>query len=245
MKILLAPSETKHLGGDNINIKKDNFFLSELFENRMEVFERYKSYVLSLDETALSKWFGLKNLDDVNHYKESFLQAKQLKAIQRYTGVAFDAIDYQHMNIKAQEYVDKNVIIFSNLFGPLLASDKIPDYKYKQGSKLPDFNIEKFYKDHFTKALDEFLSEDIIDLRAAYYDKYYKVTKQNVLTFKFLKDGKIVSHWAKHYRGLLLNILANNDVQSIEEFMCLDIPSLQLNEIQEKKNIRVMVMDIK
>lgn len=123
--------------------------------------------------------------------------------------------------------------------------DLIPDYKYKQGAKLPNFALEKFYLDNFSDALDEYLDEEIIDLRAGYYDKFYKTKNKKVLTFKFLKDGKVVSHWAKHYRGELLKILAQNSVQSFAEFMNLELENLELEEIQDKKNVQTLIMNIK
>ena len=132
----------------------------------------------------------------------------------------------------------------ANLFGPIKASDKIPDYKYKQGAKLPNISVEKFYKDNFTDDLDEYISDEIIDLRAGFYEKFYTPKNATVITLKFLKDGKVVSHWAKHYRGMVLNTLAKKNVQSIAEFMNTQIPGLKLVEIQEKKDIRLLIMDI-
>lgn len=167
-----------------------------------------------------------------------------MKAIERYNGVAFDALDYKNLNDKEKTYIDNNVILFSNLFGPLKSSDLIPNYKYKQGSKLPDISVEKFYKDNFSSSLDEYIGDEIIDLRAGFYEKFYAPKNATVITMKFLKDGKVVSHWAKHYRGMVLNTLAKNNVQSIAQFMNTQIPGLKLLEIQEKKNERLLIMEI-
>ncbi|MFC2490453.1 MAG: peroxide stress protein YaaA, partial [Prevotella sp.] len=42
-------------------------------------------------------------------------------------------LDYRSLDSAAQEFVDKNTLIFSNLFGPVLAADALPEYKLKQG----------------------------------------------------------------------------------------------------------------
>ncbi len=84
----------------------------------------------------------------------------------------------------------------------------------------------------------------MIDLRAGFYEKFYKVKKANVLTFKFIKDGKVVSHWAKFYRGKLLQEIAKNDIKNHSEFMQMQIPGLKLEEIQEKKNVKLLIMSI-
>lgn len=245
MKILLAPAETKNSGGEEKPFCKENFFLNELFEKREEIFNEYEKYVSSLTLEELSKWFGLKKLEEVQKYQKSLKGSPTMKAIERYSGVAFDALDYESLTNKAKDYIDQNVILFSNLFGPIKAMDKLPDYKFKQGAKLPGINVEKFYLENFTEALDDFLGEEVIDLRAGFYEKFYKVKKANVLTFKFIKDGKVVSHWAKFYRGKLLQEIANEDIKSHSEFMQMQIPGLKLEEIQEKKNIKLLIMSIK
>ena len=244
MKILLAPAETKNKGGEEKSFCKENFFLKDLFSKREEIFNTYDKYVSSLNEDELSKWFGLKKMDEVRRYQQSLKQKKTMKAIQRYNGVAFDALGYSSLEQKEQKYIDENVILFSNLYGPIKASDFIPDYKYKQGSKLPGINVEKFYFENFTQNLDEYVQNEVIDLRAGFYEKFYKVKNAQVLTFKFLKDGKVVSHWAKHYRGVLLKHLALNNINSIEEFMNSSIEGLKLEEIQEKKNVKLLIMSI-
>ena len=244
MKILLAPAETKNKGGEEKAFCKENFFLQELFSKREEIFKTYDSFVTSLDEEELSKWFALKKMEEVRRYQESLVDKKTMKAIQRYNGVAFDALEYTSLSLKEQEYVDDNVLLFSNLYGPLKASDLIPDYKYKQGAKLPNINVEKFYNENFTKDLDEYIGKEVIDLRAGFYEKFYKVKNAQVLTFKFIKDGKVVSHWAKHYRGVLLKHLAVNNINSITEFMATSIDGLKLEEIQEKKNVTLLIMSI-
>ena len=244
MKILLAPAETKNQGGEAKSYSQENFFLPELFPKRDEVYTRYEKLLESSSIEELSKWFGLKKLDEVQRYKESLNNKKTMKAIQRYNGVAFDAIEYDTLNETQQAYIDENVILFSNLFGPIKANDLIPDYKYKQGAKLPEIGVEKFYMDNFTAALDEYVGDEIIDLRAGHYEKFYKVKKANVLTFKFIKDGKVVSHWAKHYRGALLKHLAKNNIVSIADFMNSNVPGLKLIEIQEKKNVKLLIMEI-
>ena len=127
-----------------------------------------------------------------------------------------------------------NVIIFSNLFGPILAGDSgIPEYKLKQGEALGELKLEKYYKEFFSDAIDEYLKdEEIIDLRAGFYEKFYKINKPYI-TMKFLKDGKVISHWAKAYRGLILKAIAYHDIQSIDELMMMEVENLSIKEIKK------------
>jgi len=243
MKILLAPAETKKEGGDKPLYCDNNFYFKSLFETQNNIVNIYNNFIQESTLEELSKWFGLKNLKECEKYSQSILEKPTMKAIQRYTGVAFDALDYDNLSIKEQEYCDENVLLFSNLFGVLKSSDFIPDYKYKQDSQLDSIDVIKTYKQNIDKVLDEYLGDEIIDLRAGFYDKFYKPSAQ-VITYKFLKDGKVVSHWAKHYRGLIVRELAQNNISNFAELMNLEIKNLKLLEIQEKKNIKTLIMEI-
>ena len=111
----------------------------------------------------------------------------------------------------------------------------LPDYKLKQNEKIGDFELEKFYNEKFTNKLNEFLEdEEIIDLRAGFYEKFYKIEKP-YMTMKFVKEGKVVSHWAKAYRGIILNLMAKNDIKSIKELMDMQIENLSIEEIKKLK----------
>ena len=104
----------------------------------------------------------------------------------------------------------------------------------KQGRNLPNIEIDKYYKKEFSKALDEYLRDEIvIDLRAGHYDKFYKPKKY--ITMKFIKNNKVVSHWAKAYRGIVLKEMAKNNITTKEELLNLFIPNLYLKEIQENR----------
>jgi cytoplasmic iron level regulating protein YaaA (DUF328/UPF0246 family) len=243
MKILLAPSEAKSSGGVDDPITSDSFVFANLFDKREHIIDSYNQYVSSLDIDGLKAFFGLKKESDVIKYQNNPILEPTKKAILRYSGIAYDAIEYSSLDDMAQKYIDDNVIIFSNLFGPIKASDTIPDYKYKQGAKLPDISVEKFYKDSFSEVLDEYLGDDIIDLRAGYYDKFYKI-KANYLTFKFLKNGKVVSHYAKKYRGILLKEIATHNAQTKDDVLDINFPSLKLKEIIRSKNKEEIVFDV-
>jgi cytoplasmic iron level regulating protein YaaA (DUF328/UPF0246 family) len=128
MKILLAPAETKNDGGDLNPFSKENFCCEELFEKRKEIFDIYEDFIKKSTIEELSKWFGLKKLEEVEKYKESLKDKLTMKAIQRYNGVAFDALDYESLNQNEKKYIDENVILFSNLFGPIFAKDL--NYQY-------------------------------------------------------------------------------------------------------------------
>jgi len=243
MKILLAPSETKRSGGSE-PFNLSTLLFESLLSHRTKLLHTYINVLQKGDMQLLSKMFGLKKESDILHHKKDIIHELTMKAIERYTGVAFDYLGYEKLDENTQHYIDSHVILFSNLFGPIRASDLIPEYKLKQGESVDDIKTEKFYHEHSAHLMEAYLADDeILDLRAGFYDKFYKPQK-SYTTLKFIKDGKVVSHWAKAYRGIVLREIAKAGVETIEEFMKLPIEGLSIQEIQTKKNRTEIIYEI-
>jgi cytoplasmic iron level regulating protein YaaA (DUF328/UPF0246 family) len=240
MKILFSPSEGKTTLATNEPINQNSFIFPELYEKRKYILDEYNKYIHSLNDEELNKYFGIKNGVD---FKIDIFKEKTCKAIKRYDGVAYDYLEYNSLNKNSQKYIDENTIIFSNLFGPIKADDLLPIYRMKQGRNLPNIEIDKYYKKEFSNTLDEYLDDEILDLRAGHYDKFYKPNKQYI-TMKFIKNGKVVSHWAKAYRGIVLKEMAKNNIQNKNELLNLIIPNLNLKEIQETKKKITIIYEI-
>jgi cytoplasmic iron level regulating protein YaaA (DUF328/UPF0246 family) len=235
MKILLAPSETKKSGGTAAFAPQVLLFES-LLPYRSKLLHGYMNCIQNGDMTTLSKLFGITKVTDILTYKTDIIHELTLKAIERYSGVAFDYLDYPHLDTMAQQYIDEHVILFSNLFGPIRASDLIPEYKLKQGASIGELKPEKIYCEHASALLDIYLEDDdILDLRAGFYDKFYKPSKPYT-TLKFIKEGKVVSHWAKAYRGLVLRAIAQANIRTLDAFMALNIEGLTIDTIQTIKH---------
>ena len=242
MKILLAPSETKINGGCE-NFSLNNLLFPELTDTRQKLLHQYINIIQQNNFSTLSKMFGLKKEADVLYHSKDIVHELTMKAIERYTGVAFDYLTYKELDSDTQAYIDNHVILCSNLFGFLRADDMIPEYRLKQGEAIADLKPEKLYKEE-SHLMEEYLKdEDILDLRAGFYDKFYKPTK-NYTTLKFIKNGKVVSHWAKAYRGIVLREIALAKIDNLEDFMKLSIENLSIEEIQTKKNKTEIIYNI-
>ncbi len=226
MKILLAPSERKSIGGDKeFNISS----FPELNPVLEEAIQKYNEFIKTTDD--------IKNFGDI---KTPIEKRPTKEAILRYTGVAFEYLDYESLPENAKKYLNENLIIFSNLFGILKPLDLIPYYTLKQGAK-PGFDIYKLYQKRVTETLDN-LNEDFIDLRAKFYEKMYKPKK--AITFKFIKNGKVVSHFAKAYRGTLARHISICQPKTVDEVLKIEFPGIKIIEIQEIKGIKEIICEI-
>jgi len=243
MKILLAPSETKTSGGE-APFKLEELLFAELLPHRTKLLHTYMNILQKEDISELRTMFGLKKETDIRTYIRDIIHEPAMKAIERYTGVAFDHLDYPSLNDNAQQYVNEHVILCSNLFGFLRADDLIPEYRLKQGAAVGDIKVEKFYHEHGAPLMEAYLKDkEILDLRAGFYDKFYKPAKPYT-TLKFIKEGKVVSHWAKAYRGIVLREIAKAGIENMNDFMKLPIDGLSIHEIQTKKNKTEIIYNI-
>ena len=239
LKILFSPAESKKSGGNEA--KKELFGSNSARDNMLN---EYNDVVKNNDENRIKELFGFKKFSDCKPYINDIFNSPLMCAIERYDGVAYEYLNFDLLDEKAKKYAKSNTIIFSNLYGPLLGGDTIANYKVKQGNNIGDFVPDKFYRDRFSYQLDLYLANsDILDLRAGYYDKFYEI-KKPYTTLKFLKEGKSVSHWAKAYRGLVLRAVAQNNINSMKEFMSLEIEGLSIEEIKVIKNETEIVYNI-
>ncbi len=236
MKILFSPSEAKSDFTDSSPLTDKSLSFPNLFDKRLHVIERLHFFLKNSNLDDLEKFFGIKKSNECERLASlNLIESSTCKAIQRYTGVAYQYLDFKTLDQNQQEWLNKNTIIFSNLFGPLLAGDYIPYYRFKQGSTIEGFKPELFYKESFSNVIDHYIGSDlVIDLRAGFYEKFYTLTCKHI-TMKFIKNGKVVSHWAKAYRGKVLRELAMKQPTSIEQFNNINFSGLTIEEIIEKK----------
>ncbi|WP_345985913.1 YaaA family protein [Sulfurimonas sp. HSL-1656] len=239
---LFSPSEGKRTGGTIGGLDTGTLLFG--LAPRKAILDAYNAIVGGDNPDQVLALFGLKKAGDAQPFIADLYSAPTMPAVERYDGVAYEYLDYPSLDAEASTYLQARLIIFSNLFGPLRGGDLIPTYKVKQGNSVGDFAPERYYKDAFNAELDALIGGDeILDLRAGYYDKFFKPSRP-VTTMKFIKEGKVVSHWAKAYRGIVLRHLAQHRFETIDDLLASQIPGLACREILEKKGKREAVFDI-
>lgn len=237
---LFSPAENKNLSGSKAPLNELLFTL----EKRRQLLDTYESILSDDCNDELQKLFGLKKEHDITLLKTSLYNSPTMPALERYSGVAYEYLGYSSLEPSMQEYLCSYTIIFSNLFGPIMGGDLIPNYKVKQGESVRDIAPDQYYKKQTSSDLDILLHDmDILDLRASYYNKFYAI-QQPYHTVKFLKEGKVVSHWAKAYRGILLRNLALHHIETVQDFIKLDIDNLYVKDILHVKNRTEIVYEI-
>ncbi|SVE14764.1 uncharacterized protein METZ01_LOCUS467618, partial [marine metagenome] len=137
-------------------------------------------------------------------------------AIERYTGVVYEHIDWLSLSEKSKKYMEKHVIIFSGLFGMLTPLTPIPDYKLKMNV----LSLQHHWNPILTEALQN--EKSIIDLLPQVHRKAYQPNKKNVTPVDFLiiNKGKktAAGHFGKAVKGEFIRYMSENNVTSVDQF---------------------------
>jgi cytoplasmic iron level regulating protein YaaA (DUF328/UPF0246 family) len=236
LKVLFSCSEAKDTYSSFNALTQNSLSFQDIYSKRLEIINKYQYILDTSDLSELKKLFGISKESLISQYSNvNILKDATQKAVLRYAGVGYKYLDYNSLSDNEQDYIDENVIIISNLFGPILAKDKIPFYKLKQGKKIGNIYIDKFYQSYFQQHLDDFFSDElIVDLRASAYDGFYDISDKYHLKIKFIKDGKVISHYSKAYRGLFLRAMSKKEkLRDIHHILHMDIANMKCIDVSD------------
>lgn len=201
MMIILPPSETKAHGGVGKPLLLDALSFPTLNPTRSAIARDLSELDVDTACQALKLSDKLRPEAELN---QQLFTSPTMPAIQRYTGVLYDALD--PTTLPATD----SLFICSALFGLVQASDMIPHYRLSGGTKLPTVDgATPTMKARWGSLItDAITSHDglKVDLRSGTYQQLGRV--KDAVTVRVEKDGKVVSHFNKHYRGLVARELA-------------------------------------
>ncbi len=216
MKILLPPSETKHPGGDGPPLDLDALALPMLRPQRESVARALVD--LATDEEAALRVLKLsaRQRGDVAHNRALF-EAPTLPAVDRYTGVLFDALDARSLAPASRRWLGAHVWIHSAPFGPVGALDGIPAYRLAAGTSLPGLPpLRRHWTDATTRALGESAPSFVLDLRSEAYGALGPIPAATpsayvrVVTDDGDGGSRALNHFNKKSKGLLVRALAED-----------------------------------
>ncbi|MFC7406029.1 YaaA family protein [Georgenia alba] len=134
-----------------------------------------------------------------------------------YTGVLFAAARLGHLTGTARRRATASVRIFSGLWGVLAPGDRIPAYRLSMDVTLPGLEprrkLSAYWREHLPEVLDEQAVGDVVvDCRSATYAASWRPPAgSDHVDVRVVRehDGRrqVVSHNAKHARGLLVHHL--------------------------------------
>jgi cytoplasmic iron level regulating protein YaaA (DUF328/UPF0246 family) len=164
-----------------------------------------KNQPVSKAKANLAKLVFSKELFEIRNrlLTKSLAVAPAAKAIDVYTGVLYQALDWKSLSARAQARGEKSILISSAIFGVLRPSDLIPNYKAK--IKVSD------WKAALKPALDGLGADLIIDCRSSTYAGTWQPSPEITVAVRVFKKEKgkisVITHLSKKYRGELTRVL--------------------------------------
>jgi len=135
--------------------------------------------------------------------KKSIADAPVAKAMDVYSGVLYQALDWDSLSTAAKARGEKSVLVISAIFGVVRPNDLIPNYKAK--IKSSD------WKAVLKPALDNLEADLIIDCRSSTYAGVWQPPSDKTVAVRVFKREKgkisVITHLSKKYRGELTRVV--------------------------------------
>ncbi|WP_214369967.1 peroxide stress protein YaaA [Pseudonocardia sp. H11422] len=212
MLVLLPPSETKRAGGEGPPMSLDALSHHELDPVRKELLDELVE--LSGDVAASRTALGLSPRQDDEIARNAALWSSgTMPALQRYTGVLYDALDVSSLTGAAGARATARLAVGSALFGLLRAADPVPAYRLSAGSTLPGRpTLAARWRPVLEPVLAALATDElVVDLRSGSYAGLGRLPGAVTVTVLAERaDGKrtVVSHHNKSHKGRLARLLA-------------------------------------
>ena len=132
-----------------------------------------------------------------------------------YTGVLFAAAGLAKLDGLALDRAARHVRVVSALWGLVSPVDVIPAYRLAMDRSLPAVGpLAKAWRAPLARVLDPIASQQmIVDCRSTTYQAAWRpgAGASAWVTVRVVRDGRVVSHAAKHTRGVLTGHLLTRE----------------------------------
>ncbi len=214
MLILLPPSETKRAGGAGAPLRPGALALPQLAAQRTRVVDALVELSADPDRAARVLSLSAKQRGEIA-VNAGLRDAPTLPAVDRYTGVLFDALDAGGLDTRSRRWLGEHVLVHSAPFGPVGALDPIPAYRLGAAASVPGLPpLRRLWREAVTAALGERAPTFILDLRSQAYVALGPVPDGVPSVFvRIVSEGpggavRALNHFNKHAKGALVRELA-------------------------------------
>lgn len=215
MLVLLPPSETKRPGGTGAPIALERLALPELGPVRERVMGALVALSDDEDQAARVLKLSPRQLGEVAA-NAALGAAPTMPAVDRYTGVLYDALDAASLTAVERRWLGAHVLIHSAPWGPVGALDPIPSYRMGAGVTLPGLApARRVWAEAVTAALQARAPRFTLDLRSEAYVALGPLPEDCPAVFVRVvsegEDGTVraLNHFNKHAKGALVRQLAS------------------------------------
>jgi len=223
MLAIISPSKTQDFSKCNI----DSFTQTRQIDNSDQLIgilkNKSKSQISKL--MSLSEKLSELNFDRFQKFKLPFTLDNAKQAILAFKGDVYNGINAPELSSEDLEFAQGKVRMLSGLYGVVRPLDLIQPYRLEMGTKLSNAKGGDLY-DYWGSEISSVLNDDepdlIINLASNEYFKAIdkKTLNANILDIVFKeKKGdsyKVIGIYAKRARGLMVNYIIRNRLESPE-----------------------------
>ncbi|MCU1584498.1 MAG: peroxide stress protein YaaA [Microbacteriaceae bacterium] len=217
MLLLLPPSETKRHGGvDGTALDLSLLSHPSLTGQRRVVLSATRKLSRNLAAMSAALRLGPGQRDELIRNRE-LRSSATLPAIERYTGVLYDALDAPTLSVDAREFARHSIQIHSAMFGLVGADDPIPAYRLSHNSRLPDVSLRRTWQPPISAILG---ARDglILDLRSEAYVELGPVPHGDSFFLRVVAEGpdgrkRALNHFNKKGKGLFSRAVASAGIE--------------------------------
>jgi uncharacterized protein len=217
--ILLPPSEGKAQGRRGRPLDLDRLSFPELNRTRDLVLDALMAASTREDAlTVLGVGPGVRDQVERNVVLRT---APSLPASSLYTGVLYDALDLASLDAATKRRAARRLVVVSALFGALRPTDRVPAYRLSMDVDLPDAGrLATVWRDPLDRVLPDAAGRGLlVDLRSSTYVAAWRpsgaLAERTVAVHVVREDEgrrSVVSHMAKHTRGLVARSLLRTGI---------------------------------
>jgi uncharacterized protein len=210
--ILLPPSETKRDGGDAAPLDLGALRFGELEPHRRISIAALKRLSRSVGESTTALGLGPTQRFEIDRNRV-FATAPTMPAMDRFTGVIYEALDAPALPPESRQWLARNVVIQSALLGPIGAGDLVPAYRLSADSRVPGLPLKKHWADAASAALAQHPGP-ILDLRSEGYAALGPIpARADARYLRVVTEGgdgqrRALNHFNKKGKGEFVRALA-------------------------------------
>lgn len=181
------------------------------------------------------------------NYYANFSKNQSLPALELYKGVAYRALNIATINEGALNYLNKQLIILSALYGPIKATSMIKPYRldFAANIKINSQSLRQFWGKNWDEQFQA--GQLLFNLASQEFASLLTKERYDWVDFNFYeqKDGQLKQSSAqlKQARGLCLRACAENNVQSKTELKALSFAGYTYNAELSQSNELVYVRE--
>jgi len=225
MRILLPPSETKRDGGDGAPLDVRSLSFPALAAPRRAAVRAVRELARDRDASMTALKLGPRLAGEVDRNR-AVTRSPTMPAIDRYTGVLFDALDAPTLPVSSRRFAAERLFVHSALLGPVGALDGIPAYRLSHDSRLPGLSL----RTHWSAAVAAVLARDdglLVDLRSeGYVGLGPAPARDGSVYLRVVTEGadgvtRALNHFNKHAKGLLARALLEQgeDLATVDDLI--------------------------